>query len=131
LLFVLQLARNCTCAGLLSGEFINFSHVPFHFDHLSTQPTPILIFFCTFAGIKKQKLSAYHVFRKYPHKIIYSGTNFSSFFDCRLILSITVQSIFAVEPSAWTRWKGILIENITQAELLGFGFIIQNLKVVG
>jgi hypothetical protein len=27
------------------------------------------------------------------------------------------QSIFAVEPSAWARWKGILIENITKIEI--------------
>jgi hypothetical protein len=30
------------------------------------------------------------------------------------MLSITAQSIFPVEPSAWARWKGILIENITK-----------------
>jgi hypothetical protein len=69
---------------------------------------------CTSAGIKKQKISAYHVFRKHRHKTIYSGTNFSSFLDVRLILSVTAQSIFAVEPSAWERWKGILRENITK-----------------
>jgi hypothetical protein len=79
----------------------------------STWPSPILILFCTFAGIKKQKISAYHIFRKYRFKIIY-GTNFSSFLDFRVIHSITAQSIFEVEPSAWARWKGILIENITK-----------------
>jgi hypothetical protein len=42
-----------------------------------------LNFFCTFAGIKKQKISAYHVFCKYRLKTIYSGTNFSSFLDFR------------------------------------------------
>jgi hypothetical protein len=88
------------------------SQVPFQYDHLQTKPSPILIFFCTFAGIKKQKISALHVFQKYTQKTIYSGINFSSFLDFRLILSITAQSIFAVEPSAWTRSKGILIENI-------------------
>jgi hypothetical protein len=39
------------------------------------------------------------------------GTNFSSFLDCRFILSITAQSNFAAEPSAWARSKGISIEN--------------------
>jgi hypothetical protein len=57
-----------------------------------------IFFFCTFDGIKIQTISAYHVFRKYRLKNIYSGTNFSIFFDFRLILSITAQSIFAVEP---------------------------------
>jgi hypothetical protein len=28
-----------------------------------------------------------------------------------VILSITAQSIFVEEPSAWACWKGILIEN--------------------
>jgi hypothetical protein len=55
---------------------------------------------------------------------MYSGTNFSNFLDFRVILSITAQSIFAVEPSVWARWKGILIENITkikkQQQLLFF-----------
>jgi hypothetical protein len=55
---------------------------------------------------------AYHVFQKYRLKTVYSGTNFSSFPDFRLILSITAQSIFAIEPSA--RWKGILKENFTK-----------------
>jgi hypothetical protein len=36
--------------------------------------------------------------------------------DFQLILSITAQSIFAVEPSAWARLKGILIENLTKIE---------------
>jgi hypothetical protein len=31
-----------------------------------------------------------------------------------MLLSITAQSIFAVEPSAWARWKGILIEIIAK-----------------
>jgi hypothetical protein len=53
------------------------------------------------------------------YKTIYSGTNFSSFLDFgfstnTVILSITAQSIFAVEPSVWANWKGILIENITK-----------------
>jgi hypothetical protein len=47
----------------------------------STWPSSILITFCTFAGIKKQKISAYHVFREYRHKTVYSGTNLSSFLD--------------------------------------------------
>jgi hypothetical protein len=34
--------------------------------------------------------------------------------DFRLILSITAQLIFAVEPTIWARWKGILIDNITK-----------------
>jgi hypothetical protein len=34
----------------------------------------------------------------------------SSIFD--IILSITVQSIFAIEPIAWACWEGILLENI-------------------
>jgi hypothetical protein len=80
----------------------------------STWPSPILIFFCTFAGIRKLAIPAYHVFRKNRLKTIYSGTHFSSFLDFRLIFSITTQSIFAVEPSVWARWKGILIENITK-----------------
>jgi hypothetical protein len=63
---------------------------------------------------ENKKISAYHVFRKYRLKTIYSGTNFSSFLDFRLILFITAQSIFAVEPSAWASWKGILMENITK-----------------
>jgi hypothetical protein len=71
---------------------------------------------CTFVGIKKQKISEYHVFRKYRLNIIYSDTNFSSFLDFRVILSITAPSIFAAEPSAWVRWKGILIENIKKEE---------------
>jgi hypothetical protein len=33
-----------------------------------------------------------------------------------LLLSITAQSIFAIEPDAWARWKGILIENIKKQE---------------
>jgi hypothetical protein len=66
------------------------------------------------AGIKIQKIWAYHVFRKYRLKTIYSGTNFSSFLDFRLILSITAQSIFAAEPSSWARWKGISIDNFTK-----------------
>jgi hypothetical protein len=64
--------------------------------------------------LQKPKISAYHVFRKYRLKTIYSGTNFLSFLDFPLILSITTQSIFVVEPSAWARWKRILIENITK-----------------
>jgi hypothetical protein len=32
--------------------------------------------------------------------------------DVRVILSIKAQSVFGLEPSAWARWKGILIENI-------------------
>jgi hypothetical protein len=36
---------------------------------------------------KKNKISAYHVFRKYHVKTIYSGSNFSNFRDFRLILS--------------------------------------------
>jgi hypothetical protein len=59
---------------------------------------------------------AYHVFRKYRLKSIYSGTNFLSFLDFRFILSITAQSIFALEPSAWPRWKGILIDNFTKKQ---------------
>jgi hypothetical protein len=62
--------------------------------------------------IFEQKISAYYVFRKYRLKTIYSGTNFSRFFYSRLILSITAQPIFAVAPSAWACWKGILIRNI-------------------
>jgi hypothetical protein len=70
-----------------------------------------LNFFCTFGAIKKpKKIWAYHIFRKYPLKTIYSGTNFSSFLDFRLILSITAQSIFAVKRSACARWKGISID---------------------
>jgi hypothetical protein len=84
----------------------------FHFNTITSQLNLLRSsFFCTFAGIKKQKISAYYVFRKYRLKIIYSGTNFSSFLDVRLILSITAQSVFAVKLSAWARWKGILIEN--------------------
>jgi hypothetical protein len=59
---------------------------------------------------KKTKKSAQYVFRKYRLKTIYSGTNFSRFLDFRLILSITTQSIFALEASAWARWKGSSIE---------------------
>jgi hypothetical protein len=70
--------------------------------------------FCKFAGIEKQKISAYLVFRKYCLKTIYSGTNFSSFLDFRLIFSITAQSIFGVKPSAWVRWKATFIEHITK-----------------
>jgi hypothetical protein len=33
-----------------------------------------------------------------------------------LLLYITAQSIFAIEPDAWARWKGILIENIKKQE---------------
>jgi hypothetical protein len=73
-----------------SGAFCG-RHLPFHFDHLPTQPSPIFFYFSKFAGIKKQKIPAYHVFRKYRLKTIYSGTNFSSFLDFRLILSITAQ----------------------------------------
>jgi hypothetical protein len=43
-----------------------------------------------------------------------NGTNFSSFLDFRFILSITAQSIFALEPSAWTCWEGISIDNFTK-----------------
>jgi hypothetical protein len=63
---------------------------------------------------QKQKICVIHAFRKYRLKTIYSGTNFSSFLDFRVILSITAQSIFALEPSVWARWKGILRENITK-----------------
>jgi hypothetical protein len=73
-----------------------------------------LNFFCTFTGIKKQIISAYHVFRKYRLKTIHSGTNFPSFLDFRLLLSITAQSIFAVEPTVSARWKGISIDNFTK-----------------
>jgi hypothetical protein len=62
-----------------------------------------------FVGIKKQKISAYHVFRKYRLKTFYSGTNFSSLLNFRLI---TAQSIFVVEPRVWSRWKGPLTEKI-------------------
>jgi hypothetical protein len=34
------------------------------------------------------------------------------FYSASIFYSITAQSIFAVKPSAWARWKGILIENI-------------------
>jgi hypothetical protein len=44
----------------------------------------------------------------YRLKTIYSGANFSLVLDPRRILSITAHSIFAVESSAWARWKGIL-----------------------
>jgi hypothetical protein len=51
-------------------------------------------------------------FSKIPSQsYFYNGTNFSSFLDFRVILSITAQSIFVVEPSAWYCWKDILIEN--------------------
>jgi hypothetical protein len=55
---------------------------------------------------------ALHDFLKYRLKTIYSGAKFSSFLDFRLLLSITAQTILAVEPTA--RWEGILIENITK-----------------
>jgi hypothetical protein len=59
--------------------------------------------------MRKQKIPTYHVFRRYRLKTIYSGTNF---FDFQIILSITAQSIFAVEPSGRARWKVFLIEII-------------------
>jgi hypothetical protein len=80
-----------------------------------------LNFFCTcLLALKKQKISAFHVIQKYRLKTIYSGTNFSSLLDFRLILSITAQSIFAVEPSAWARWIGISIENFTKIKTTTF-----------
>jgi hypothetical protein len=62
----------------------------------------------------KKKIWAYHVFRKYRLKL-FIGTKFSSFLDFRLILSITAQSIFAVE-NCWKGWKGILIDNFTKKQ---------------
>jgi hypothetical protein len=54
-------------------------------------------------------------FSKIPSQnYINSGTNFSSFRDLQLILSITVQSIFAVEQSSWARWKDISKDNFTK-----------------
>jgi hypothetical protein len=84
----------------------------FYFKTITSQNKLFLslFFFCTFAGIKKQKTSASLVFQKYRLKTIYSGTNFSIFLDLRVILSITAQSIFAVEP----RWKESFRENITK-----------------
>jgi hypothetical protein len=58
----------------------------------------------------KKKLSANYVFRKYRLKTIYNRTNFSRYLDSQLILFVTAQSIFTVEPSAWVRWKGILLD---------------------
>jgi hypothetical protein len=43
--------------------------------------------------------------------------------------------IFAVEPSAWARWKGILIENITKNKknntttITTFYFLLGSLKM--
>jgi hypothetical protein len=82
--------------------------------YVSTQPSPILFYFCTFAGINKTKNICIPRFSKILSKKYLSGTNFSSFLDLRVILSITAQSIFPIEPSAWARWKDILIENITK-----------------
>jgi hypothetical protein len=94
---------------------IFISHVLFQNDHRSKKSSPILILFCTLAGIKKkQKIWVYYIFRKNRLKIIYSGTHFSSFLDFRLILYITAQTIFAVEPSAGARWKGISIDHFTK-----------------
>jgi hypothetical protein len=88
-----------------------YYYVPFQFDHLNSTFSNI-IFFCTFAGMNKQKISAYHVFRKYRLITIYSGTNLSRFLVSRLLLSITWPvteidwpSIFAVNPSAWFNGK--------------------------
>jgi hypothetical protein len=50
-------------------------------------------FFCTFAGLKKQKIWAFLVFRKYRLKTIYSGTNFSSFLDFRVISQLYHSSV--------------------------------------
>jgi hypothetical protein len=68
-----------------------------HNEHMSN--------FCKFAGIIKQKISAYHIFLKYRLITIYSGTNFSSFLDFRLIQQVktfnrTEQQIFGAE-SLW------------------------------
>jgi hypothetical protein len=79
--------------------FLNFSF--FAFSDLNC--------FCTFAGIKKQKISAY--FANSVSKLFIAA---QTFLDFLLILSITAQSIFAVEPSTRARWKGILIKNITK-----------------
>jgi hypothetical protein len=57
-----------------------------------------LKFFCVCCH-KKTKIICISRFRKYSLKTIYSGTNFKSFLDFRLILSITAKSIFAVKPS--------------------------------
>jgi hypothetical protein len=79
-----------------------------------------LYFFCKFADKKKYLHAIYlHVFQKY--RIIFSGTNFSRFLDSRLILSISAQSIFAVEPSVWARWTGILTEKIKKKQIFLLG----------
>jgi hypothetical protein len=113
-----MLCKVCDCLNWREQTIYRIVHVKTgkHCD-FSTSPSPILTFFFTFAGIKKQKISACHVFRKYRLKTIknyYSGTHFLSLLDFRLILSITAQSILTVEPNAWARWKGFLIENITK-----------------
>jgi hypothetical protein len=74
--------------------------------HGSTQPSPILIFFTRLLAIKKQKIPSQNYLLR--HKL-FEFPRIS-----RVKLSITAQSMFAVEPSVWARWKGILIENITK-----------------
>jgi hypothetical protein len=73
-------------------SFVPFRHqtinLMFHFYHLSTQPSDLNFFLLICWHLKT---TAYHVFRKYRLKTIYIGTNFSSFLDFRLILSITAQ----------------------------------------
>jgi hypothetical protein len=59
---------------------VPFRFVPFRFLAPGLNLTfSDLNFFCMFAGIKKQKIWAYYVFRKNRLKTIYSGTNFSSY----------------------------------------------------
>jgi hypothetical protein len=67
-----------------------------------------------------------------------SGTNFSRVLDSLLILSITAQSIFVVEPSVWARWEGTLTGNasnnnykkktdfiiVITADLLEFNYLL-------
>jgi hypothetical protein len=47
-------------------EPINITHVPFQNDQLSTQPSPVFNFFCTFADIKKPKNICIPRFTKIP-----------------------------------------------------------------
>jgi hypothetical protein len=88
---------------------VDLVHVPFHFDHLPTQPSPIL-FFVQVCCHKKQKI--YLDFRKYHFKTIHSGSNFLRSLDSRVVLSVTAQSIFGVEPSVSAHWKGILFKKL-------------------
>jgi hypothetical protein len=106
-----------------------FKHI--RFGRSKSPVKGLTIIFFTFAGIKKQKISAYHIFRLYRLKSICSGTNFSSFLDFRLILSITVHS--SVNYCGRTKFLGsserYFIIKYKKQQQKHFVFLLVSLKI--